>query len=61
LSGSASVKIDRPVKFARAELDKIDHFLLQTVKIDQVVNFDRCRDGKNVRGFVSPQPLIEKN
>ena len=54
MSVSASVKIDRPVNFVRAETDKIDCFLLETVKIDQAGNFDRCRDGQNVPGFVSP-------
>ena len=53
--------IDRPVNFVQAETDKIDHFLLQTVKLDRAVNFDRCRDGQNVPGFVTPQPFIEKN
>ena len=35
--------------------------LLQTVKIDRVVNFDRCQAGQNWPGFVSPLPFIEKN
>ena len=30
-----------------AELDKIDWILLQMVKIDWTVNFDRCQAGQN--------------
>ena len=51
----------RPVNFVWAETDKIDRFLLQTVKNDWAVNFDWCRDGQNVPSFISPQSFIEKN
>jgi len=54
LSSTSSVKIDHPVNFVQAKPDKIDRFLLQTVKIDRAVNFDECRDGQNWPGFVSP-------
>ena len=33
-----------PVNFVRAKTDKIDRFLLETVKIDRVVNFDAETD-----------------
>ena len=41
-------------------MDKIDHFLLQTVKIDRAVNFDLVQAGQNWPASVSPQPFIEK-